>query len=480
MTDAEDAYRTAAEQAELLDRRQVSALELVEAAISRIERLDVEINAVVVRDFDRALVAARAADAARARGERGPLLGVPVTVKESFNIAGLPTTWGIPPFVDFVPAEDAVAVRRLKAAGAVVLGKTNVPVALGDLQTYNPIHGTTRNPWDAGRTPGGSSGGSAAALAAGFGALSLGSDIAGSLRVPAHFTGVHAHKATFGVLPARGHVAPPNAPLDYSRDLSVIGPMARGARDLATAFGVLSGGRHGGGPRPAPTEPAAWRVLLLDDHPLIPTSGEVREALGALARRLRGDGFRVSQHSDLVPDLVEGARVYMRLLLASIASSYPPAAYEDARIRAAGVDPGDTALAAERARGAVLSHRAWIEADAVRARHREAWARLFREFDVVLCPPSPTTAFPHDHSADQWARTIMIDGVAHDYPDQLVWSGLAGAPGLPATVAPIARSAGGLPVGVQIIGALHADLTCIRFAELIEQRYGGFVPPPLP
>jgi amidase len=479
VSNVDDAYRTAAEQAALLDRRHVSAVELAEQAINRIERLDGEINAVVVRDFDRALAAARAADAARARGERGPLLGIPVTVKESFNVAGLPTTWGIPPFADFVPAEDAVAVQRLKAAGAVVLGKTNVPVALGDVQTYNPIYGTTRNPWDPSRTPGGSSGGSAAALAAGFGAASIGSDIAGSLRVPAHFTGVYAHKSTFGRLPSGGHVAPPSAPLDYSRDLSVIGPMARSAQDLAVVFSVLSGAEVDSGYRLVLSDLADCRVLVLDDHPLIPTSGEVHAALAALAEGLQADGVRVSRHSDLLPDQVEAARVYMRLLLASIASSYPPAAYEEARIRAAGVDPADTGLAAERARGAALSYRAWIETDAVRARHREAWVRLFSEFDVVLCPPSPTTAFPHDHSADQWARTISIDDGTHSYPDQLVWSGIASAPGLPATVAPIARSGDGLPIGVQIIGPLHADLTCIRFAELLEQHYGGFVLPPL-
>lgn len=424
----------------------------------------------MVRDFDRALQAAKEADAARARGQEEPLLGVPITVKESFNIAGLPTTWGIPPFAGFVPHEDAVAVARLKAAGAVILGKTNVPVALGDLQTYNPIYGTTNNPWDPARTPGGSSGGSAAALAAGFGAASLGSDIAGSLRVPAHFTGVYAHKSSFGLLPSRGHVAPPSPPLDYTRDLSVIGPMARGAGDLAVLMGILA--------HPAVLEPqrynhlGGFRVLLLDDHPLIPTSAEVRAALDALAADLTAAGVSVSRHSDLLPDPVEAARVYMRLLLASVAASYPsPAA-------PAHVDPADTSLAAERARGAVLGYRDWVATDAIRARHRAAWARLFGEFDVVLCPPSPTVAFPHDQSPDQWSRTIVIDGVNHAYPDQLVWAGIASAPGLPATVAPIARSHSGLPIGVQILGPLNEDLTPIRFAELLEQLRGGFTPPP--
>jgi amidase len=204
-------FRTAGEQAAALAARQVSAVELTELALARIEKFDGRLNAVPVKDYDRARAAARAADAALARGEVKPLLGVPMTVKEAFNVAGLPTTWGIPGSRDFKPAEDAVAVRRLKAAGAVIVGKTNVPVFLADWQSYNDIYGTTNNPWDPARSPGGSSGGSAAALAAGYVALELGSDIGGSLRVPAHFCGVFAHKPTYGLAPSRGHV-PPGVP----------------------------------------------------------------------------------------------------------------------------------------------------------------------------------------------------------------------------------------------------------------------------
>src|SRR3954451_2016 len=234
------AYSTAAELAAAMDRGEVSAVELTTAAIARIERLDGDINAICVRDFDRALAAAGEADAARAGGEAGPVLGVPMTIKDSFDVAGLPTTWGLPRFKDHVAAADAVAVARLKAAGAVILGKTNVPIALGDFQSYNAIYGATKNPWDLGRTPGGSSGGSAAALAAGFGALSMGSDIGGSLRVPAHFSGVYAHKPSIGLLPLRGHTFPGTRPLpDLGGDLGVIGPMARSAADLAMMVRLL-------------------------------------------------------------------------------------------------------------------------------------------------------------------------------------------------------------------------------------------------
>src|SRR5450631_505551 len=218
-------FQTATELSAALAAKQVSAVELAQDAVARIERHDGKINAVCVRDFERGLEAARAADAARARGETGALLGLPLTVKESYNVAGLPTTWGLPAQKDFVPGEDALSISRVKQAGGIILGKTNVPLGLGDWQSYNDIYGTTNNPYDLGRTPGGSSGGSSAALAAGYGPLSLGSDIGGSLRVPAFHCGVYAHNPTFALVPLRGHTPPPYPPLPFDRDLAVIGPM---------------------------------------------------------------------------------------------------------------------------------------------------------------------------------------------------------------------------------------------------------------
>ena len=238
-------YGTVKELNEALAARRISVSELVELVIARIEALDLRINAVVVRDFERAREAARAADLALARGEPRPLLGIPFTVKEAINVADLPTTWGFPQFKDFVPQQDAVVVTRAKNTGAILLGKTNVPLGLGDFQSYNDIYGTTNNPWDISRSPGGSSGGSAAALAAGFGTLSFGSDIGGSLRVPAHFCGVYAHKPTFGLLPSRGYNRPPNPPLPVSGDLAVMGPMARTAPDLALALDRYRRSRRG-------------------------------------------------------------------------------------------------------------------------------------------------------------------------------------------------------------------------------------------
>jgi amidase len=480
-------YMTATGLAAAMAAREVSAVELAQAAIARIERHDEQINAVCVRDFERALAAAREADAARARGEVRPLLGVPMTVKESFNVAGLPTTWGIPAFKDFRASEDAVAVARVKAAGAVILGKTNVPFALGDLQSYNDIYGATNNPWDLGRTPGGSSGGSSAALAAGYGALSLGSDIGGSLRAPAHFCGIYAHKPTFGLLPTRGHTPPPAPALPIDADLSVVGPMARSAADLALMLDVLAGPDervHGDAyrlalPPPRHDQLAPFRVLVLDTHPLMPTAASVRAAIDRLAARLSQSGAKVTRESTLLPDQAEAARLYMRLLFSFFGANWPPEMYEGACAAAAKLDDADRSLAAERLRGAALSHRDWILADRARAQLRQRWRELFLAFDVVVCPVLPTPAFPHDHDANLVSRRITIDGSSRPYADQMIWPGVATAPGLPATAVPIDRSEDGLPIGVQIIGPMFEDRTPIRFAELIERAFGGFVPPPL-
>src|SRR5262249_16771318 len=234
-------FASITELSEAIRTRKISASELLELTIARIETLDQRFNAVVVRDFDRAREAAKAADAALARNEQRPLLGIPVTLKEAFNVAGLPTTFGYPQFRNFMPDEDALVVTRLREAGAVIIGKTNVPMGLRDFQSYTDIYGTRKSPWDANRSPGGSSGGSAAALAAGFGPLSIGSDIGGSVRMPAHFCGVFAHKPSLGLVPLRGYSLPPAPPVPASGDLAVAGPMARYASDLALALGLIAG-----------------------------------------------------------------------------------------------------------------------------------------------------------------------------------------------------------------------------------------------
>ncbi|MFD9719346.1 amidase [Streptomyces sp. NPDC059076] len=464
---------------------EVTSMELTDEAIAHIERNDNVINAICVPDFDRARAAARDADRARARGEVRPLLGIPVTVKESYNIAGLPTSWGLPQHRDYVPAEDAVQTSRLKAAGAVVLGKTNVPLGLQDIQSFNEIYGTTNNPWDHDRTSGGSSGGSAAALASGFGVLSIGSDLAGSLRTPAHFCGIYAHKPTLGLAANRGMVPPSEPAFPVDLDLAVVGPMARTARDLTLLLDVMAGSdpltlgkAHQVTPPPARhVRLRDFRVLVLDEHPIIPTGSAVRAGVNRVADALIDGGARVERHSPLLPDLTEAATLYTQLLFSGSVARFPVEAHEQLRARAAALSADDQSLDATRLRGMVLSHRDWIEANNRREHHRHGWRQLFAEFDAVVCPITPTPAFPHDHNPHVLERRIDIDGVGYPYFDQLVWAGLATMPGLPATAVPAGRSPEGLPVGVQLIGPMFEDRTPLRLAELLEQKIGGFQPP---
>jgi amidase len=480
-------FKSATELSGALVAKKVSSVELAKDVIGRIERHDGKINAICVRDFSRGLDAARAADAALARGEKKPLLGIPLTVKESYNVGGLPTTWGFPAQKDFVPPADALPISRVKEAGGVILGKTNVPLGLGDWQSYNDIYGTTNNPFDLGRTPGGSSGGSSAALAAGYGPLSLGSDIGGSLRVPAFHCGIYAHKPTFALVPARGHTPPPLPPLPFDRDLSVIGPMARSAADLSLLLDVIAGpdpleagkALQLALPPPRHSEMKSFRVLLIDTDPVMPTSKAVRTAIDRLAANLGKAGVTVARESPLLPDFAASTRLYMRMLMSFLAASFQPEIYAGARTAAAALAPDDTSLGAERLRGITLSHRDWVMADGGRARLRAQWRELFNNFDAVICPVMPTPAYPHDHSPEQETRRINIDGKDHDYPDQLAWPGIATLPGLPATAIPIGLSPEGLPIGVQIVGPWLEDRTPLKLGELIEREFGGFVPPPM-
>jgi amidase len=463
-------YSSIGKLSDALWSRKISASELLEHTIARIEALDQRVNAIVVRDFDRAKDAAKAADAALARGERRPLLGIPVTLKEPFNVAGLPTTWGYPQFKDFMPAEDALVVSRLKEAGAVIIGKTNIPLGLRDFQSYNDIYGTTNNPWDVGSSPGGSSGGSAASLAAGLGALSIGSDIGGSVRVPAHFCGVYGHKPTLGLVPLRGYNLPPAPPVPGHGDLAVAGPMARYASDLALALDVIAEpdeAREGIGyrlrlPLPRHDDLKNFRVLVIDTHPLMPTGNAVRSAIGRLAQRLERLGTKVAQTSASLPDLAASARLYMKLLSAATSPRVSSDAFTEAQRLANSLSADDHSLQSERARGTVMSHHDWLASDAARLQLQQQWRAFFREWDVVIYPATAVPAFPHDHSEPIEARHIEIDGKPYPYYDAcFVWADPATTCGLPATAAPIDRSPTGLPIGMQIVGPS-----------------GGFVPPP--
>ena len=437
-------YHNAGELTQALVGRQVSSRELVDSAIARIEALDAKINAVVVRDFDRARQVANMADAERARGERRPLLGLPMTVKEQFNVAGLPTTWGHLKYKAWKPAADALAVQRLKAAGAIILGKTNTPVDLADWQSYNEVYGTTNNPWDLTRTPGGSSGGSAAALAAGYVSLEFGSDIFGSLRCPAHFCGVFSHKPSLGLVPLRGAGPPETPAIPVRGDLAVIGPMARSAADLALLLRVTAGpdeemegiGYKLALPPPRHTKLNDFRVLVIDKHPLCPTAAKVAAALDGLADRLGKIGCTVLRTSPKLPDLALTTRIYAEQLFAFYGANLPAEAREAVTAAARSLSPDDLSFAAARLRGLAISHPDWVHVGFIRSGLRARWQALFQDVDVVISPPMPTPAFPHDHSL-QRTRKLDIDGEKVSYLDEGVWAGIATLNGFPATTVPI-------------------------------------------
>ena len=474
------AHRLAA----LIRQKRIGCLELLNHYLNRVEKHNPKLNAIVVLDAERARKQARAADRALAKGEtRGPLHGVPMTIKESFDVAGLPTTWGRPELKDNVPQRDALAVERLKGAGAVLFGKTNVPTLLADWQTFNPIYGTTNNPWDAARVPGGSSGGSAAALAAGLTALETGSDIGASIRNPAHYCGVFGHKPTFGICSSQGQTLPP-----YLResDIAVIGPLARSAKDLEIALKVIAG--------PDEIDGAGWRLDLAAGaaEDLAPVArgcaaGCAKRAASiarcrSASRRLRNSSAkrarRVSQSARPAIDLKQAHDVFFRLLRAATSRSLTDAAFARHQDAARAARADDDSYPAAMARGNTLYHREWLYLNESRHQMRLQWAEFFRDWDVLLCPAAATAAFPHNQQGERWERMIDVNGRPQPSTTQMFWAGYSGMCYLPSTVAPAGLTAGGLPVGVQIVGPQYGDLTCLAFAQLLEREYRGFVAPP--
>lgn len=467
---------------EIRDRR-IGCLELLDFYLARAERHNPSLNAIVVWQIEQARERARAADTALAAGERwGPLHGIPMTVKESFNVTGLPTTFGNPLWKDNVAAADAFLIERLLAAGAVIFGKTNVPYMLADAQSYNEIYGTTNNPWDNARSPGGSSGGEAAALAAGLSALGAGSDIAGSLRNPAHYCGIYGHKPSWGLISTRGH-APPG--VMTPTDISVVGPMARHAEDLDLAMRTLAG--------PDLLQRAAWRVELPPPRrrrlgefrvavwassPLCLIDTSVSDLFGRAIDTVRRAGATVDDRARPEIDEREHHRLFMLLLRAATASRMRDQDFARQQEIAATLAEDDFSDRAAVARGATLLHRAWGSANEARTRLRYTWHEFFKRFDVLLTPVAATAAFPHNHSPDREERTVLVNGHPAAYAEQLFFAGLASLSYLPATAAPIGTTAEGLPVGLQIIGPEGEDPTTIEFARLLAAEIGGFTPPP--
>ncbi|MGA1676379.1 MAG: amidase [Pseudomonadales bacterium] len=476
------AFASAADIARRIRAREISSRAVTDHLIDRIERRDGAINAVVVRDFGRARAAADAADAALARGDAlGALHGVPLTVKESYDVTGLPTTWGLATFQDNLASADSAVVASLRAAGAVILGKTNVPVELADFQSFNPIYGTTNNPWNVARVPGGSSGGSAAALAAGFTPLEFGSDIGGSIRNPAHFCGVYGHKPTWNIVPTQGHGLPG---MLASPDIAVMGPLARTAEDLALALDLVAGpGPLATGwrldlPRPAHKRRADYRVAIWADDPRSPVAREVADRVQLIADVLARAGAKVSDTARPAINPDQSFETYLYMLNGVMAAGLPDDVFQQLSAGAATLDPADRSVEAINLRSTVQHHRDWIRHNNAREALRMAWRAFFGEWDILICPQMPTTAFPHDQRVPMTARTIRIDNADHPYFQQIYWAGLTTVSYLPSTVFPTGPSREGLPIGLQAVTAEFADHTSIDFARLLANEIGGFVPPP--
>lgn len=475
-----DPFASATDMLDALRARTVSARELVDAHIARIERYDGAVNAVVIRDFDRARRQAAEADAARARGDQRPLLGLPITIKDCMHVAGLPTTAGVRHRADAVATADSPVVASLRAAGAVVLGKTNTAPYAGDTQSWNDLFGRTNNPWNPERTPGGSSGGSAAALAAGLTPLDVGSDLAGSIRQPAAFCGVYGHKPSETAVPRSGHVPGSDLP-NTGTCMDVQGPMARSATDLRRALDLLVGPEIG--------EETAWRITLppprhdrlgdfrvafLPNPPWLTVDDDIRAALERLAARLAGLGavVAVTQPAGL-DDLRDHHRTFLRLFYAMTAhGSMEERAATAERLRERGTDEAATQAAAILA--PTSAYLKWCDR---REEYRQSFRDFFRDWDVLITPNHCVNAFPHD-PRPVGERDLVVNGRSVDAAVETVFPALASLGGQPATAFPVGLDRDGLPIGLQAIGPYLEDHTPLRFVELLAAEQPGFQPPP--
>lgn len=471
-------FASALEAAEAIRNKRISSLELTQQVFARIDKYNPKLNAFAYQLRDDALARAKQADEAHARGKfLGPLHGVPIHVKESFAVAGHPCTWGIPAFKDSKAPQNSDVVARLLNAGSILIGATNVPIYLGDWQSYNDIYGTTNNPWDVTRSPGGSSGGTAAALAAGLGYLSVGSDIGGSIRVPAHFCGIYGHKPTLDLVSLAGHLPGGQRGVPgFSTLLAVGGPMSRSADDLLAAMRTLGG--------PADYSAKAWtwqlpssrheslrdfRVGYVIDDPYCPVTPETKATLDKAVQALEKAGAK------LKPGWPEGFKIeslyenYVFHLDAFSLGTAPPAQQEAARKEAA--TTGETPAG-------LRSFAEWEGQNLKRLGFRQQWQTYFAEVDVFLSPVAYTVAFPHDHSTATSKRVIATSAGPRKYDDLLRWIAVPTLTGCPATVAPVGHGEGGLPIGIQIMGPFWEDATPITFAKLMAREIGGFQPPP--
>ena len=477
---ADPTFAAAHELVARIKARELSSRELTEHFLGRVDDHNAAVNAIVQERREFALERASAADAAIARGEDwGPLHGLPMTVKESYAVTGLPATWETARLKDNVATHDALAIQRLEAAGAVIFGKTNVPLMLADFQSYNEVYGTTNNPWDLGRTPGGSSGGSAAALASGMTALETGSDIGGSIRNPAHFCGVFGHKPTWNLLPPRGHAMP--GVLTPS-DISVIGPLARSAADLEIALDVMAGPDEIQSRgmsldlKPLTKRIDDLKVAVWRDDPFAPVDASVAERVDLVADALANAGAQVDWDARPV-DAEHSHVVYQRLLSATMASRTPDEEYAALVAEANALDPTDASPRADQIRSQTIRFRDWNAANEQRTHLRWQWHEFFQSYDFLLAPIMANSAFPHMQGPAR-ERFVMVNGEKQNYFTQVFWAGLTGVVYLPSTVIPTGPDNAGLPIGIQIIGPEYSDRAIVNLAAYLEAQGFSFRPPP--
>ena len=484
----EFAFQSAVSLVKAIQDMKISSSELLEIYIERYERLNPQLNAIVETEFKNARERSRQADEALSKGVKwGPLHGLPMTIKECIEVVGMHSTWGSPMFKDYVSTRNADVVQSLLDAGAIVFGKTNVPLWANDTQTFNEVYGQTNNPWDVTRTSGGSSGGAAAALAAGLTGLEIGSDIGGSIRSPAHFCGVYGHKPTYGIVPMYGQLPPLKRNIiDYAvpLDLVVTGPLARSAEDLDLVMDLVV--------RPARPERKAlkielpaprkktlkeYRIGLWIDDPLVPPDAEVGDCLQKMADNLAKAGAKIEEKKPDI-DFTHCFEVYFDLLMLATIYTTPQNEFDQMLQASKALDENDNTDRAMFFRTVTKLHREWQLLDVERSMMRQKWDDYFKEIDVLLCPAVRVPAFPHDHTDIGKRITTFNDQELPHVEVLLPWAGLTIVSYLPATVAPVGLTSDGLPVGVQIVGPYLEDRTPIHVAKLMEDILGGFTPPP--
>lgn len=454
-----------------LETKEVSSRELLDMYLDRIERLDGPINAVVTFETERAHAESSAIDDARASDQVvGPLAGVPVTIKDAIATEGIRSTGGATEMADHVPEVDATVVAKVRDAGAVVFAKTNLPRWSSDLQSYNEMFGTTNNPWDHQRTPGGSSGGAAAAVAMGFTGFEIGTDIGGSVRVPAAFCGVYGHKPSFGVIPTHGYLDHVSHHRNVA-DVNVFGPIARSIDDLTLLVGLLAGPDEDDAeawrlelPPPRGADLREFRVAAWLDDGFCAVDPEVSAVLEAAVGELEKAGARIDREAR--PEIEAAAEFVRGIRLISAATDISQ------------TDP--EAVRAAAASGASPTHREWDLLHRERGVARRRWADFFADFDILLCPVTPVPPFRHVHSAEgsNWAHAVLADHGDRPYGDLVGWTSLIGSAYLPVTVPPIGRTSAGLPVGIQVVAPHLHDRTALAFARAMADVVGGYEPPP--